>query len=83
MIFSDKIYKINNGKNATLFKSSNESLSLYLFDKTLRKYSILLNNEKNCVFSKEYNYEKIIQLNDKTLCLCSNKFITILNEEDI
>lgn len=83
MIFSDKIFKINNGKNVTLFKSTNNSLSLYLFDKTLKKYDILINNNMNCVFSKEYNYEKIIQLNDKTLCLCSNKFITIKNEENI
>ena len=62
MIFSNKIFKITSGKNATLFQKDENTLNLYLFDKTLKKYNILLNNKKNCVFVKEFDYQKIIQL---------------------
>ena len=60
MIFSDKIYKITNGNNATLYTQNDSELILYLFNKSLRKYVILLNSDKNCVFQNNYNYEKII-----------------------
>ena len=83
MMFSNKIYKINNGKNATLYYNDNNSLNLYLFDKSLKLYNILIDKNMNCVFLKNFNYEKIIQLNNNTICPCNNKFITITNENNI
>lgn len=80
MIFSNKIYKINNGTNATLFAENSDILNLYLYNKTLKKYQIQLNNNKNCVFIKQYNHRKIIQLNTNTICPCINGFITIEKE---
>lgn len=80
MIFSNKIYKINSGYNATLYAESLDKLNLYLFNKTLKKYQIQLNNYKNCVFIKQYNHKKIIQLNTNKICTCANGFITIENE---
>ena len=83
MIFSNKIYKINSGSNVTLFANDNETMFLYLFNKTLKKYQISLINKANCVFLKEYNYKKIIQLNSDKLCPCSNEFITITKSNNI
>ena len=83
MIFSNKIFKITSGKNATLFQKDENTLNLYLFDKTLKKYNILLNNKKNCVFVKEFEYQKIIQLNNETLCICNNNYITTINEKQL
>lgn len=77
MIFSNKILKINNGYNATLFTKDSSFLNLYLSNKTLKKYKIQLENNKNCVFIKEYNYKKIIQLDTNVICPCYNGFITI------
>ena len=81
MIFSNKIYKIIDGKNPTLFQKDKDTLNLYIFNKTLRKYQILTNNKGNCVFSNEYNYNKIIQLTDKIYCPCNGEFITKINED--
>lgn len=83
MIFSDNIFKINSGSNATLYGINENVLNLYLFDKTLKLYKVLLNNDKNCVFLKEFNFDKIIQLNDNTICPCNKDFITIINENNL
>ncbi len=80
MIFSNKIFKINDGINPTLFAKDNNTLNLYLFNKSLRKYEIQLKNNKNCVFVNEFNYKKIIQLNHDTCCTCSNGYISLTNE---
>lgn len=82
MIFSNKILKVNDGINSTLFIKNNNSLNLFLFDKTLKKYEIQTVNNRKCVFIKEYEYEKIIQLNNNSICPCSNGFITIINETE-
>jgi len=83
MIFSNKIYKIINGQNATLFAKDENILNLYLFDKTLRKYEISLKDNKNCVFINESNYEKIMQLNENNYCVCSNGYLTVTNETEL
>ena len=83
MIFSNKIYKIINGSNGTLYSHSKDELTLYIHNNSLRKYKILNNLNKNCVFIKEYNYKKIIQINDDLLGLASNGYITTNKEENI
>lgn len=83
MIFSNKIYKIINGQNATLFEKDENILNLYLFDKTLKKYEISIKENKNCVFINESNYEKIIQLNKNNICVCSNGYLTVTNETEL
>lgn len=83
MIFSKKIFKIVDGQNPSLFAINNNVLNLYIFNKSLRKYDILLNSNRNCVFCKNYNYKKIIQLNQNSLCPCSNCFITKVNTDEI
>jgi len=83
MIFSNKIFKINDGKNPTLFQQDKNTLNLFLYNKLLKKYKILANNKKNCVFSNEYNYKKLIQLSNTTYCPCNNEFITKVNEFDL
>ena len=83
MIFSDKIYKIIDGKNPSLYADSDDYLKFFIHNKSLKQYNILINLNKNCVFSKEYNYNKIIQLNPNILSIASNGYITIVNEKDI
>ena len=83
MIFSSKIYKINSGKNVTLFQNEDNKLRLYLFDKSLKLYDILLNKSKNCVFINQFNYKKIIQLNTETICPCNNGYISLNNENNL
>ncbi len=82
MIFSDRIQKVISGRDATLFASDSNTLNLFICDKVLKKYRISININKNCVFSKMYNYKKIIQLNQNTICPCSNGYITISNENN-
>lgn len=83
MIFSDKIIKIINGENATLFLETNNQFNLYIFNKTLKKYKILKDLNINCVFYKNFNYKKIIELNNKKYAICCNDFITITDEGNI
>ncbi len=83
MIFSNKIFKILSGGNISLYAESNNSLNLYIRNKSLKKYKISIVLNRDCVFLKEYNYSKIIQLNPTTLSIASNGFITIANEEEI
>ena len=83
MIFSNKIYKILDGKNPTLFQQDKDVMNLYIFNKTLRKYQILINNKKNCVFSKIYNYNKIIQVDNNNYYTCSGDFITKTDENTL
>lgn len=83
MIFSDKIFKITSGENASLFATENNKMNLYIFDKSLKNYQISTILDRNCVFYKNYNYSKIIQLNSNTICVASNGYITLLNNNDI
>ena len=83
MIFSDKIYKINSGTNVSLYAKDNNTLLLYLFDKTLKSYDILINSDKKCVFSNIYEYKKIIKLNQNHIGPCSNSFITLCQESEL
>ena len=80
MIFSNKIYKIVDGINPTLFQENENILNLYIYNKSTKKYQIQLKDKRNCVFLNQYNYKKIIQLDNKTSCVCNNNFITISNE---
>lgn len=83
MIFSDKIFKIIDGENVSLYAKEDDELNLYIFDKSLKFYRISTNLNRNCVFSKNLNYNKIIQLNKNNLCVASNGYITLLNKNDI
>lgn len=83
MIFSDKIFKIIDGENVSLYAEEDDKLNLYIFDKSLKYYRISTNLNRNCVFSKNFNYNKIIQLNQDNLCVASNGYITLLNKNDI
>lgn len=76
MIFSDKIYKIIDGKNVTLFAKDNSTLNIYLYNKSLKMYEISTILNRNCVFSKSYNFKKIIQLNNTLFC-GSNGYINL------
>lgn len=82
MIFSEKIQKIIDGENATLFAKDENTLNLYICNNPLKKYDISIKINKNCVFSKMYNYKKIVKLNQNTICPCSNGYITIQKEID-
>ena len=83
MIFSDKIFKINNGKNISLHALDVDHMGIFLYNKTLRQYIFSVNNKKNCVFEKEYNHEKIIQVNDETYFVCNNGFISQVNKNEL
>lgn len=83
MIFSNKIFKIVNGENVSLYPENEESLILYINDKILKKYRISTISNRNCVFIRSYNYKKIIQINNEKLGIASNGYITIETEENI
>lgn len=83
MIFSSKIYKIVDGKNISLFADENDKLNLFIFNKSMKYYQISIISDRNCVFIKNYNYEKIIQLNSNSFCLGSNGYITLKSKNDI
>lgn len=83
MIFSDKIYKITSGENVSLYADENDRMNLYIFNKSLKNYQISTILNRNCVFCKDYNYSKIIQINTNTICVASNGYITLLNKNDI
>lgn len=83
MIFSDKIFKIVDGKNATLYKNNQDELNLYIFDKSMKKYVISEISNRNCVFSKILKYDKVMELDDNLLAVCCNDFITIIGANEI
>lgn len=80
MIFSNKIHKILDGENVSLFSKSQNELFIYIYNNSLRKYQISENSNKNCAFIDKYNYKKIIHLEDNKLAIGSNGYITIINE---
>ena len=80
MIFSENIQKIVSGENATLFAKNENTLNLYIYSNSLKKYDISIKINRNCVFSKMYNYKKIVKINQDTICPCSNGYITIQKE---
>ena len=83
MIFSNKIYKLEDGINISLFPSDSNTIEFYLLNNSLKKYSILLNQRNNCIFEKEYNYSKLIKLNQSAICPCLNGYITLTNNGSI
>ena len=83
MIFSERIYKIINGNNPSLFTNKTDSLDLFIFDKSLKKYAISLDLNRKCVFIDDYNYKKLIQLNDNLYCVCYNDFISLVNKNEL
>ena len=83
MIFSDNIYKIIDGKNVSLYANTINNLKLFIRNKSLKEYDILINLNRNCVFCREFNYSKIIQLNQNTLSIASNGYITIADEKEL
>lgn len=83
MIFSDKIYKIIDGENVSLFSTDNNKLNLYILNKSMKKYIISTNLNANCVFCDNFNGQKIIELNDNFIAIGSNDFITIINKNDL
>lgn len=83
MIFSNKIHKIIDGENVSLFSTNGNELNLYILNKSLKMYIISTNSNLNCVFSNNYNGQKIIELNDNFIAIGSNDFITIMNKNDL
>lgn len=80
MIFSNKIYKIIDGQNVSLSTENENTLNLYIYNKSLKKYQISTISEKICVFCKEFNGQKIIELSNNKIAIASNDFITITDE---
>lgn len=83
MIFSDKIFKIISGDNVSLYATSSEDIYLYLYNKLTKKYKILINSNRNCVFCDNYNAQKVIELGNDILAIGSNDFITIMDKNDL
>lgn len=83
MIFSDKIFKIISGDNVSLYATSNEDVYLYLYNKSTKKYKILINSNRNCVFYDNYNAQKVIELGNNILAIGSNDYITIMDKNDL
>ena len=83
LIFSSKIYKLETGKNISLFSETENNLNAFLFNKSMNLYNISTNNKINCTFLKKFNYHKIIKLNHNHSCICYGNDMTIYKNEDI
>ena len=46
MIFSNKIYRLDSGKNISMYATSNNKLNLYLYKKSMNLYDISTNKKK-------------------------------------
>lgn len=76
MIFSQKIHKVTNGINSTLYPLDKNNLTLFTLNKSLKKYNISLISNRNCVFVEEYNYQKLIQVTPNIICFAGNSYIS-------
>ena len=83
MIFSSKIYKIENGNNVSMYAPNKNELLLYLHNKSLNLYSISTNNKLNCTFLNKTNHHKIIQLNKNHSCICYGDDMRVVKNEEI
>ena len=82
MIFSNKIYRLDSGKNISMYAISENELNLYLYKKSMNLYDISINNKLNCTFFNKSNHHKVIKLNNKHSCVCyGNEMMVIENEE--
>jgi len=83
MTFSNKIFKLEKGKNVFLFPQTDGSIELYLFDKSLNFYSFSTEFKPNCIFLNKFNLHKIIKLNSNHSCVCYGEEMTIIKNEEI
>ena len=84
MIFSNKIFKIDNGINITLYANNADELLIFLYNKSLNLYQFNTKSKEYCAFLKKYNYKKMIKLNQEYICICHGEDIQIIkNEENI
>lgn len=81
MIFSNKIYKLEDGLNHSML-INDDKLFISFYYKSTNLYAFSLNNLLNCVFSKCYNYHKLIKINNNQTCLCFNNDMRIVNNNE-
>jgi len=83
MIFSNKIYKISSGKNISLFAEDENNIKMYLYKDFVFKKNISLNNSIRCEdLGKKLSYNKVIKINDNHSCICFDKNISVINNEE-
>ena len=83
MIFSNKIFKISSGKNATIFARDINNLNLYVFNKKETKNNIELSSLTRCFSGKtSYPQEFITQLDSEYLLGGANGIISIYKDNE-
>lgn len=76
MIFSNKIYKIENGTNLSI-NINNDEMFVFSYKKSHNLYCFSKYSNPFCSFLKEIDCDKIVILNNKYSCLFRNDYITI------
>ena len=82
MIFNNKLYKITNGKNISLFANSENEMLMFVFTDITRKYIISKNNKLfRCLLSGDsYTYNYVAKLNNNHLCVALDNNMSIIYE---
>ena len=85
MIFKNKIIKLPDGDNLSLYALNEKSFVLYLNKDRLKKKKLILENIIRCEnLNFDYNGEFAKQISANSLCLCFDGNISIVNcENDI
>lgn len=82
MIMSNKIYKITNGKNITLYANSVDEMFLFALNDITRKFIISKSNGLKCSQTNEtFAYHYVQKLNDEHISVAFDDNMSILNEK--
>ena len=82
MIFSKKIYKLVSGKNLTLYSEGENNFSVFVFNKTVKKYNVSLYPKYTSTPEPEnLTYNQITKLNETHSLVCYDKNLSIIENE--
>lgn len=79
MIFKNKIIKLPDGENISLFAKDEKKMNLFFYNNGLKKKLLTLENIVRCESAQvDYACDCVVQVSTKRLCLCYNGNITIV-----
>ncbi len=82
MIFSKKINKISSGKNLSLYAKSSIQFDLFVFLNLTTKKELTYSNILKCSnTNNSYNYNSVIKLNDKYLCVSFDDNMSVISSD--
>lgn len=84
MMFKNKIVKLPDGENLTLFAKDKDIMHLYLKKDGIKKKKIILGKIVRCEnLEKQKNCDCLFEISNEHLCLCLGSNMSIIKNENL